>query len=200
MKISPFNACVLFTSLKHHFTRIKYDHFKYNGKVRLTYDKFLIKKDKHVYDYLAKHYSSEELTGLFISNLIKGNVWVFDYTKEDCQNIYTEYERRRGSLKYVFTNDLEIIMKHKNPFKSKEQYPPIIHDLLNDRICMETFSILQYFLSFDSKFDKSIGENDILWRKIRLISSKLFPFLEFDKTEFKSVLVEGIQYHGRKFS
>ena len=38
------------------------------------------------------------------------------------------------------------------------------------------------------KLDKDLGQDDIVWKSIRIITIKLLPFIEYDKLRFKNIV------------
>lgn len=202
MKLSAFEAYTLFLSIKNHFTKPTYDYFKYNGKTYASRASFEKRKDKYQFDRLAKKYDAIEMKDLIIANIIKDRKWVGDYLEEDSHDDYITYVKRRQSFTYVFSNELEkgfsSVDSPKELFKIKpNQYPKIIQLYLNGEIHIDTFSVLDDFIKFSDKFDKKLGEGDVIWSKVKLLSVKILPFIEYDKFKFKTILKQKMDaYNG----
>lgn len=67
MKSEAFEAYQKFLALHSHFYQDNYDYFKYNKKVRASYERFLNRNDKYFFRKLAKQ---EDLEGYIVANII----------------------------------------------------------------------------------------------------------------------------------
>jgi len=195
MKSSGYEVYKTWLALRNHFTSTSYDYFKYHGKTNSTVDSYDHNKMRFHFERLAKGLNEEEVVDFFVANFLKGKKWIGDFLTHDAKINLAEYQRIHQSLFYVFETDLNnLLNRHKHPkelFQNKSgQYPPIITALLNEEITKETFVILNKYLKFFPQFDNRLGEDDVIWGKIRFELNKYSPFILYDKKKFKSKLKE----------
>jgi hypothetical protein len=190
--LTPQETLNMFMALKFHFTQKKYNYLTYNGKIKPV--SLQGRNDKGYYYRLSKKYSKEQMPDFIIANIIKGKTWVGEFLEDDAHDNYVDYLRRKQSLTYTISNDLDKLLKFATPqglFKSKRgQYPELLQAHISGEISLETLSVLNVFFCFDKVFDKSIGEDDIIWSGVRLRMNKLLPFISYDKDKIKSLLKE----------
>lgn len=187
-RMSAYDCYALYVALKNHFTQDAYDYFKYGGKINLSKNSFLMRKDKYQFQKLSRVCDEKEIKDYIIANFIKDNRWVGNLLDEEAKTIYHEYQKRKQSLSYLFNNEL-----NKNfsttIFKSKSNdYPEIIHLYLQGEVSPETFALLDHFIQFSRKYDEKYGKDDVIWSKIRLLSKKYLPFIEYDKDKIKEII------------
>jgi hypothetical protein len=197
MRLSAFDTYALYLALKQHFTQDSYDYFKYHGKTRANKESFLQRRDKYQFQKLSRMYSNEEMTDFLVANLLKEKSWVGDLLEDDANDNYLSYLRRKQSLAYTFTNELDELFSQDPPdraFKVGEGYlhlPPILNFIMCGAMSPETFVILDRFIGFSSVLDKKLAD-DYLWSKYRMLPRKLHPFLNYDKEKMKNILKEKI--------
>jgi hypothetical protein len=200
MRLSAFDTYALYLALKQHFTQDSYDYFKYHGKTRANKESFLQRRDKYQFQKLSRMYSDEEMKEFLVSNLLKSKTWVGDFLEDDANDNYLDYLRRKQSLTYIFSNDLDDLFTQEPPevaFKVGEGYrslPPILNFIMCGAMSPETFVILDRFIGFSSVLDKQLAD-DYLWSKYRMLPQKLHPFLSYDKDKMKAILKEKINEH-----
>lgn len=180
-------------AIRSHFTTKSYDYFKYHGKIKVTPDSFSTNKNRFQFQKLARQCDDKEMKSFLISNFIKDKKWVGEFLDDDAKQNHVNYIKYNQSVSYQFKNELDLALRDtENPsdlFVVKNgEYPKIIQLYMEGTISAQTFTILNSYIGFFSKFDKQIGESDIIWSKIRLKTSKLHPFLEYDKDRIKSIL------------
>ena len=195
MRLSAFDTYVLFLSLKNHFTQEKYDYFKYNGKIKnVSKENFLMNKDRFLYQRICREYDDKSILDFFVANFIKGKVWIRDFLEEEARDDYMAYLKRKQSLTYTFTNDLDRFFSNHSPdtaFRIKGGVPPILNAVMCGTVSPETFSIMNRFLQLSAIYDEKL-DGDFLWTKYRLLAHKVHPFLEYDKDKMKTILKEKI--------
>lgn len=193
MKLTPFQTYCLYLAIKSHFTQKKYDYFKYKGVVKATPESFESRRDRAFFYRLSKKYNEEEMLDFLVANLIKGKKWIGELLEDQAEDSYIEYRRRKQSITYCFDNELNsLFMKTKEPRQVFEcrpgQYPIIVQEYLSGNLSLESLALLNTMVFFYEKFDKCLGEDDVMWSKIRLLSSKLLPFINYDKEKIKEAL------------
>lgn len=185
--MTPFEAYKLYTAIKNHFTLDSYDYFKYNGKVRVTENSFEVRKDKYMFYKLSKH---EDPLNFLVANLSENpKLWVGDLFGLDQQFKYNEYLKRQQSLTYMFETEIDNLLENfdKNFEVPVGDYPFLLKLLTRKKISKETFIIIQDCVRFFSKWNKQIND-PILWPQIAMNCKKLYPFMEYNKDKYCTIL------------
>jgi len=192
---------MLFLALRTHFSNAKYDFFQMHGKLRANKESYNKRHDKAFFEKVAREYKAEELRDFYIANFLKDKHYITEMVEDEARENLTQYIRRRQSLAYNFSNEVERVFKHgiNRPFSiSDGQYPYIISLYLGSRISPETMVILSDFITYTDKFNKYLGENDPIWSKVALKLQKYKPFLKYDRDKFKHILKETIDENTRR--
>lgn len=185
--MTPFESYKLYTAIKNHFTLESYDYFKYNGKVRVTEHSFEVRKDKYMFYKLSKH---EDPLNFLVANFSENQkTWVGDLFGMDQQMKFNEFLRRKESLSYMFSNDIDNLLEDfdKNFEVPPGDYPFLLKLLTRKKISKETFIIIQDCVRFFKRWNDQISD-PVLWPKIAMNCKKLHPFLEYDKDKYCSAL------------
>ncbi len=192
MKVTPFEVYQTYLSFKNHFTKEKYDYFKYSGKTNASLNSFNKRRDKYFFEKMSRQKNDDEIKAYFLSNFIvedPSKIWI----KEIIQNgekTYIDWNKRQQSLKYVFEQECRQIFENKDFdsfFKiAKGRHPIIFKHYLRDDISIETFLILNKILNFKVLFDKKLI--DPVWLSVSLILRKYDPFLNIDVIKYKQTL------------
>lgn len=185
-----YGAYLLFLALRTHFSNAKYDFFQMNGKLRANKESYNKRHDKYFFDKLAKEYDPQELRDFYVANLLEDKHYVTELLDDAAQQNYRDYRKRRQSLTYNLTNELEKLFNSgtARPFElSNDSYPNIVNLYLCHVVSPETMVILNDFVPYESKFDKHLSD-DIIWNKVSLKLRKYKPFVRYDKDKVKDVL------------
>ena len=54
MKVTPFECYKTYVAMKQHFTKDKYDYFKYGGKSRASATSFKGRKDRYFFERMSR--------------------------------------------------------------------------------------------------------------------------------------------------
>lgn len=195
MRMSAYDTYSMFIALKNHFTQSNYDFVKYNGKTNTSKDAFQSRKDRFQFQKLCRKYKPEEMKDFIISNMIKGKNWVGDFLDDDAHQNFVDYTKRKQAFTYTFANELNTMMNEvnnpKDLFKIKDQqYPKILSDYFTGKISLETLAVLNKYVKFSDAFDLKLGEDDVMWSKIRLLIQKVLPFVIYDDAKIRKTLKE----------
>jgi len=192
---SGYGAYQLFMALRTHFNNVKYDFFQFHGKLNTTKESYIKRNDKYFFEKVAKEYTAENLRDFYIANFLKDVNYITELLDDAAIQNFIEYQGRRQSLTYNFTNELDRIFRHgvARPFVIRDgEYPYIIGLYLRGTISPETFVIINDFIPFFTKFNKYLGDTDPIWSKILLKMIKYKSFLKYDENKFKRILKEKI--------
>lgn len=192
---SGYGAYLLFLALRTHFTRPSYDFFQMHGKTRASKEAYLKRNDKAFFEKLARLYNAEELKAFYVANFLEDRHYITEMLDEPAHGAFYELQKRHQSLSYIFKNDLEILFEPdcKSAFDCNDgDYPRVITLAMRRTIAIETVVILSDFIPFIDKFDKYLGDDDIVWSRIALKLRKYRPFIKYDAEKFKAILREKV--------
>ena len=175
--------------MKKHFTSDGYDYHRYNGKIRASYDKFRTRNDAYFFEKLSRRDNPEQL--MLANMIVKPNVWIREIIEEEGESRYIERQRKMDSLSRVFKTDLnQLDDNFKANFTVLDgQHPFIIRMYLQNKISLETLTILATIANIFPYWEKEIVDRIVARDIIRLIR-KYKPFLEFDEKKFKNIVRE----------
>ena len=191
-----YDAFALYHGLKLHFTT-NYDYVKYNGKISIGKDSFMLRKDKFFFYKLSRKYKEEELRGFYISNLlIKPKIWVAELLSEDSDSEYKVWMRTHQSLSYVFEQDIikafDTVNNPEELLKVVDgQYPLLYNLYLQEKVHLETIIILNDYMNFLPMWLRKI-DDDIIFPEFVKKCGKYKPFIHYDSVKFKGILKEQI--------
>ena len=188
--MTEFQAYKMYLALKAHFTTDKYDVIKMKGRIRASKESFIGSGKELAFRRLVKLYNDEEACNFMVSNFIKGNRWggVFDM---DASKTYTEWKKRKESLRYTFEQDLITL----NEFKDKDRsvfdfvygyHPVVLKCYLASEISIETLVILDKL----NQFTEWILLNDPVWEDVKRLIIKYKPFVRIDEEPFRKLSIK----------
>lgn len=184
-----FKAYKRFMAIKLHFTS-NYDVFENNGRVSGTRATFEKRKDKFLFEKLARKFPSEqEYIQFIVANIAYGNKNVVYSVESD--EYYQLWLRRKESRTQFFKNDLNKIL---NKFESEKisssellsvdsGMPKLLELYLGNQITLETMVILNSFENYIPDWDSKI----MLWHDQFLIIEKAKRFIKFNKDKITAI-------------
>ena len=196
MKVTPFECYKTYVAMKQHFTKDKYDYFKYGGKSRASTTSFKGRKDRYFFERMSRKKSDEQIVQYFISNFVStedpSKVWIGEIIQNGETN-FQDWQKRNQSLSYVFGDEVERVFKGSgfdSYFHTSGQHPKILKEYLKGNVSIETLVILDKVLGFVDKFDKKIL--DPIWGSVSMKIKKYGPFLNIDVPRYKKILKEKV--------
>lgn len=193
--MTGYEAFSIFHVLKLHFTT-NYDYFKYNGKCNITIDSFEKRKDKYHFYKLSRKYDPDEYKQFVISNLLKdSNIWAGNLLVDSSKEIHMARMARIQSLSYHFRNDCQKIREtsdFNSVLKTDGDYPLLLTLANREEVSDETVCILNSFANFLPVWNRKITDT-IRWPLVFKKWVCYTPFIEFDKTKFRKLALEGLQ-------
>ena len=160
MKVTPFECYKTYVAMKQHFTKDKYDYFKYGGKSRASATSFKGRKDRYFFERMSRKKSDEQIVQYFISNFVStedpSKVWIGEIIQNGETN-FQNWQKRNQSLAYVFGDEVERVFKGSSfdsYFHTSGQHPKILKEYLKGNVSIETLVILDKVLGYVEKFDK----------------------------------------------
>jgi hypothetical protein len=188
--MDAFDAYKLYVSLKNHFTTKTYDFFKYNGSIKASKESFEKRHDRYFFHKLSKR---KDVLGYLVANFVSNSdVWVGDIIQnETCEAHYRKYLKYKESITYQFSEDLDKLNSSFNDnFKVVDgQHPELLKKYMRGQINIETMIILNDLIGFMPMWNRKI-EDKVVWPELYLKCKKYRPFIEFDKTRLKQIVVD----------
>jgi hypothetical protein len=189
------DAYKIYLAIRNHF-KTDYDYFKYNGKMKISDESFLKRRDRFFFAKLERKYKKSELVYFFVANFIKDeNMWSGSLVGNESEKVYYEWLKYVESLKYNFTNEcqkLQTLLEDKSLsfddlfYINNNSHPILLTKVVGGHISIETFSIMDMIISFTNRWNKHI--DDFTYINVKQISVKYKPFLNVDKDIYKSIM------------
>ena len=165
-----FLAYKFYLAIKLHFTSDSYDVFKSKGRVRATYESYLKRNDKGLFDALCYKFPQEkEYIQYIASNFMYGHPNVIYDSYDDGLVLYMRYIKRKQSITRVFADDLTKLTSY--------DCGDIFEAYLKNVITLESMVILD---SIENVCDNV--QNVLVEDQIRLIR-KSRGFVKFDNSK-----------------
>ena len=196
--MSGYEAYQSFLAVTKHF-KGQYDYFKYNGKISTTYDSFSIRKDKYLFDKVAKKYKkSDELLKFLVASTVDGNRqgWIGDLLDPYHDIVYKKWKKKIESLSYTFKEDLSQLSDIEPDFNNlfrfvDEKHPLLFRTYSGGKISLETLAILDELVHYTQVWKK---EEDIVLKETIELIEKYKPFVwhfsNADKKKLKQIVLE----------
>ena len=182
-----YEMYVYYLALKRHFTS-SYDYHKYNGKINASITSFETRKDKFFFYKLSKRSDAKDF---ILSNMVNNpKIWIGDMLSDNGEQVFTEWTRRQQSLSYIFKSELGKLDEDfdSNLITKDGQHPKLLRLHTSGNISKETLIIIDDLTNVFSYWSKKILYN-IIFPDILNICSKYKPFLNYDKSKMKQILV-----------
>jgi hypothetical protein len=192
--MDAYAAYVMYLALKRHFTLgSNYDYFKYNGKTNASKQSFETRRDRYSFHKLSK---KDHPRDFVVANFIEygSNIWIGDLVADSkYEDTYRAWLKRRESISYIFKTEVEKISNMDDELTVVDgQYPKFLQQYLQKKICIETLIILSSMLGFLKKWNNQI-QDTALWPDIYNTCIKYSPFIEYDMSKMKNILIETME-------
>lgn len=179
--MNPIDAYKRLLAVQLHFKSDKYDIVQSKGRVNANENSFQKRNDKFIISRLAKQYSSQELTGFFVANIVSGDPQCGIYGSDSRQK-YIAWKGLQERLVYQLNSDITKILDAaeakgiSDVFYSDGGLPFIVKLYLGQLISLETLVIINKIKPFINNY-KAAEENDLLWPDIKRLIIKYTPFV-----------------------
>ena len=188
--LTAYECYIEYISLKNHFNTITYDYFKFKHKMKgKGPESFEARRDLQYFVKLSRH---PEPIKLMLANFSVNNyAYIGDLVSEDGQKIYMSWKKRIESLSYSFKEELNNLHPdfNENIKVSKGTHPFLIRQYLAGKICLETFIIIVDLTRCYSYWAKELDKDDFIWKEVSHKIVKYKPFLSYNRTKFKDILL-----------
>ncbi len=199
--MKPHEVYQSYLAFKNHFTKEKYDYFKYGGRSRASEKAFNKRKDRYFFERISRKKNDEEIKQFFLANFSQASdpsqVWIGPII-DDGNKIYEEWTDKQNNLFDVFKNNSEDMMDsydYDEFFDCKKGHPPILKEHLGGKLSIEELVIYDKIFSYVKNYDRDLL--DPVWETVSLKIKKYSPFINIDVTEYKNYLVQRVKerYH-----
>lgn len=186
---SPYEAYQLYVAIKNHF-QTTYDYFRYNGKVKVQFTAFEVRKDKYFFAKMQKH---ADPLGLLVAHFVDNpDAWIGDIVSFDTsQELYLKWKKRQSSISYTYQEDLKKLSQDLDDSLrvADGQHPKLLKLLLGTTIYPETVILLNSQINFFPYWEKEIMDPAI-WPVQYNKLQKYKPFVQYDKQKIKKITVD----------
>ena len=198
--VNGFDVYRTYIALKLHFTKKSYDFFKFNGKTSVTLDSFRSRRDKHVFEQIAKKYGKEYPSFLLSNYASIHKSWIGELMSDESKKIYTDWLRRRQSLTQAFKDDVSTIasemersgISFDDLFTSTNSHPILARLYMSNRISAETLVLMDSVLGFLDEWNQKL-ENDFVWKDHAFILDRYRPFVpKIEGEKIKQIILNRI--------
>lgn len=178
--IDGFKAFKYYTALKLHFTDKKFDVFQNRARLRGSYDKFVKRNDKNLFEKLAKRVKDDKICIQYIAaNFMYRNpdmIW----NDEDSDKNYNQYIKRKQSITHLFEDDLQTIINTNSSYTFNGNNIPDVFKLwLTNKISLETVVILDQMDDIVSRMENKDYLSLLLGSDLLLVK-KASKFVKYD--------------------
>ena len=187
--MTPYEVYIDYLALKRHFTTERYDYHKYYGKVKANKDSFEKRKDKFFFEKISRH---RDPHGLMLANFLKlDDIWVKNLTGDEATERYNQWLGKLQSISRSVENELSVLDEDfDSNFKVLDgRHPNILKLYLADKLSIETFIIIYDLVGCETYWNNKF-KNDFIWNEVKKKIKKVRPFLVYDKTKIKNIIVE----------
>jgi hypothetical protein len=181
-----FTAYRDYLAIKRHFTS-SYDYFKYNGKVNVSQDSFVTRRDAYQFQRLSK---KRDYQNLILSNVIVNpKIWVGSLLEDSANRVYLDWKKTTDAITRHIQDDLS---KLDDDFKinfvvPNGQYPHIIDLYMRKELSLETVTILTKLTNSSGYWQKSVVDKVVFPDIVNKID-KYHPFLVYSPEKMKKVV------------
>ena len=199
--MKPLEVYQSYLAFKNHFTKQKYDYFKYGGRSRASEGAFNKRKDRYFFERMSRKKSDDEIKKFFLANFSQASdsndVWIGPII-DGGEKVYKEWIEQKENLFETFKSNSEDMMDsydYDEFFDCKKGHPPILKEYLGGKLSIEELVIYDKIFSYVKDYDKKLL--DPVWETVSLKVKKYNPFLNIDVSEYKNYLVRRVKerYH-----
>ena len=199
--MKPLEVYQSYLAFKNHFTKEKYDYFKYGGRSRASEGAFNKRKDRYFFERMSRKKSDDEIKKFFLANFSQASdsnqVWIGPII-DGGEKVYKEWIEQKENLFETFKSNSEDMMDsydYDEFFDCKKGHPPILKEYLGGKLSIEELVIYDIIFSYRNDYDKKLL--DPVWETVSLKIKKYSSFINIDVTEYKNYLVQRVKerYH-----
>ena len=111
--MKPLEVYKSYLAFKNHFTKEKYDYFKYGGRSRASEGAFNKRKDRYFFERMSRKKSDDEIKNFFIANFSQASdsndVWIGPII-DGGEKVYKQWVEHKENLFETFKSNSEDMM------------------------------------------------------------------------------------------
>lgn len=182
--MSAYEAYKEYVALKSHFNKNDYDYIKYGGKIGISPASFEKRKDKVFFEKLSK---IDDYHNFLIANLSRNpKLWIRELAySESAKTNFQDWKKRNQAITYLFKSEFKQIVDEP----SGHQHPAAMRLYLGGQISLETLCIFAEMTKAVTTWDSKL-QYDPVWEDLRLRIVKYTPFVKFDKSKIKQIMLD----------
>ena len=130
--MDPFEVYKSYLAFKNHFTKEKYDYFKYGGRSKASEKAFNKRKDRYFFERMSRKKSDDEIKQFFLANFSQASdsnqVWIGPII-DGGEKVYYQWVEHKENLFETFKSNSEDMMDsydYDEFFDCKKGHPPIL--------------------------------------------------------------------------
>jgi hypothetical protein len=195
--MSAFDTYRTYLAMNQHFTRKSYDYFKYNGKVKVSENTFLARKDRYFFEKASRKFKRDEFTQFLLANYTSGTEhWIGNLWSVENLMRMKKWKKRIDSLTYTFKEDMLSINdkedKLDNVLKGNDGKHPLLYRLfLRNKVSLETMVILDDLVGYSKLWKRY---DDMMLNDFLFLMEKYRPFLHnavlIDKSKYRKLTLD----------
>ena len=195
--MTPIEVYKTYLAFKNHFTKEKYDYFKYRGRSRASTAAFHKRKDRYFFERMSRKKTEQEIQNFFLANFTQTfdpqGVWI-GLIIDSGEKTYTKWSEQMDNLFEVFKSNADRIIEEydiEEIFSCKKGHSPILTEHLSSNISIEEMIIYENIFSYVKEHDSKLI--DPVWESVSLKIKKYIPFLKISMLEYRKHLIEQVQ-------
>ena len=197
MQISGFDVYRIYLAMKLHFTQDKFDFFQYDGRANAKEETYRKRNDFYFFETVSRKLNKDEVVEFILASFFTASdptkVWIGNI-KSNGKEKWLQWTKHAQSLTYFFEQDIDNIhnfllkneISFNELFSTKSGHPPLLKLHVKDKVCLETFIILDIVLKFTQGWNKEL--HDPLWENLNFKIKKYKPFLSINSDKYKGIL------------
>ena len=196
-KLTPIEVYKTYLAFKNHFTKEKYDYFKYRGRSRASAASFNKRKDRYFFERMSRKKTEQEIQNFFLANFTQTfdpqGVWI-GLIIDSGDKKYSEWVEHIKNLFETFKVNADRIIEEydiEDLFSCKKGHSPILKEYLSSNLSIEEMIVYENIFSYVKEHDNKLI--DPVWESVSLKIKKYSPFLNISMVQYKKHLIEQVQ-------
>lgn len=185
-----------YIAIKSHFSDNSYNYFRYNGKIKTSYQAYDRRNDKRFFELVGQKIRTKEVVPFLVANFVHNDdLWIGNLIEnyDDAHQVFVSWKKRMNHLYQNYEEDLTNIVEFiaekeidiKDVFCYNDGHPLIFKFLVQEMIEKETFIMLDDVIHFLPLLDKKI--HDIVWKSEIGRINKYRRFITYDDTKVSDI-------------
>ena len=146
-QLTPIEVYKNYLAFKNHFTKEKYDYFKYRGRSSSSTAAFNKRKDRYFFERMSRKKTEKEIRNFFLANFIESfdsnSVWIGQII-DSGEKKYLKWKERNNNLFESFKSNADLMFDQydlEEFFSCKKGHSPILKEYFAENISIEEMVI-----------------------------------------------------------